>query len=499
MNRSILIVICDFLLVSLLFFSSGDIGKMSNTPGQLGGNEAASTNRVDSGKDLAAAMRMALTEERKGQQKLAGELEQARTQAEQAKTQAEQARTEAERAKAESAAREKQIEQTRLALENQQKSSQQIQQAKSELEQRYAAAQSNLANLNSALQNASTQAALSKEKLAEMESGIRKQTDESAALREKLAMLQKSNEVAFAEQQRLANQLQLAEVERRHASEEAARMQEEVKVQREEKARLTAQNEKLAEGVKTLANKSGELAREVRESRPLAPNTIFNEFVTNRVHASFVATRQGLLGEASKRKDTQTILVTDGKKIYALCHVQDTPLTLWTPGTDWEGLQGTLSRNGAAVPIHSLFFHLRDPRVIWMPVTQEEARALGCRIYKISSDPYKFQDAVLVGASEGYYGECRFQIELSTPDYVKLDNSFLKGLFGKFNPSRGDIVFSRTGEFLGIMANGSYCMIPRNFEASATFQFGSDIRNQNTGQILSQLYSMVMDLPPRLQ
>ncbi len=479
MNRSILIVICDFLLVSLLTFSSMDMSKVSDEGKPPQANVELATNvMVDSGKDLTAVMRLALDEERKGRDKLLGELE---------------------RTKATAAEREKQAQATQEALQSTEKTSQRVQQERAQLQQQYASAQTSLQNLTKELQTTAADASLSKQKLAEMEAGIRKQTDDSAALRARMAMLEQSNQVAHAEQQRLANQLQVAEVERRNAAQQAARMEEEVKAQRQEKMQLAQQNEKLAEGVKNLASNSGELAKEVRENRPLAPNTIFNDFNTNRVEARFVATRSGLLGESSKRKETQTILVSDGKSIYALCHVQDTPVTLWTPGTDWEGLSGNLVRNGASVPIRSIYFHLRDPRIVWTPLLPDEARTLGGRVYRVSTDPYKFQDAVLVGTREAYYGECRFQIDPATPDYVRLDNSFLKGLLGKFNPSRGDLVFSKTGELLGVMANGSYCMMLKSFEASATFRFGQDVRSQHTGQILSQLYSMVAELPPRLQ
>src|SRR5208282_562617 len=179
----------------------------------------------------------------------------------------------------------------------------------------------------------------------------------------------------------------------------------------------------------------------------------------------------GLFGmDASKSKTTETVLVTDGTRTYALCHVQDTPLTLWDPGTEWAALDGVLSHNQAQVPIHSLSFHLQDPRVVFMPITQAEAMQLGCRVYPIASDPYKFQDAVLVGAEEGYYGQCSFQIDLNTPEYVKLDRSLLKGLFGKFNPSRGDLVFSRNGELLGVMANSTYCLMLHKFAPAGTLQ-----------------------------
>ena len=130
-------------------------------------------------------------------------------------------------------------------------------------------------------------------------------------------------------------------------------------------------------------------------------------------------------------------------------------------------------------------FYQLDPRVVFMPVTPAEARELGGTAYRTSSDPYKFQDAVLVGAQESYYGECSFQIDLTTPLYVKMDRNSLKGLFGKFNPSRGDLVFSRTGELLGVMANNTYCMMIKNFNPTATFQFAQDVRSQQTGETLA--------------
>jgi hypothetical protein len=74
MNRSILIVICDFLLVSLLAFSTVDINK-TTTEGvapQVKINIA--TNQAESRQDLAAVMRLALEQEHKGRELLVGEL-----------------------------------------------------------------------------------------------------------------------------------------------------------------------------------------------------------------------------------------------------------------------------------------------------------------------------------------------------------------------------------------------------------------------------------------
>ena len=470
MNRSILIVICDFLLISLLAFSTVDISKVTdeNSTPQLKMNLAA-TNPVDTGKDLAAVMKVALEDERQKREMLLGELQKTReTSGQQLGERERQIRT---------------FQEQLLTRDQQQRL----------LQDQIASAQTNIQTLNAKLDSASSDSLISKEKLAALEAELKRKNEQSTTLQKQVLQLSRSNEMVLNEKQKLSGQLQVAEVEKRHAVEQVGRMQEEVKLEREEKA-------KLAEGVKALASRSGELTQEIRENRPLAANTIFNDFLTNRVQARFDGVRAGAFGiDSARRRDTETVLVTDGTNIFALCHVQDTPLALGNPGTDWQQLGGTLGRNGAFVAIHSLSFYLRDPRVVLIPVTAAEARTLGGRIYRSSPDPYKFQDAVLVGAREGYYGECRFELDQSTPDYVKLDRSFLKGLFGKFNPSRGDLVFSKTGELLGVMANNSYCLMVRTFDAAAAFQFGPDVRPQHTGEILSQLYGMVTSMPVKLQ
>jgi hypothetical protein len=478
MNRSILIVICDFLLISLLAFSTVDINKVTDQKAQRPLKLELNTNQVaDASKDLAAVMRMALDEERKGRSQLVGELTHAREQL--GKQQAMLGE------------REKQIQSFQQDIQSKDEQAQKLQQQQADLQQQYATAQANLQSLNQQVQNSAAEAVLSKEKLAAMEAELKKKTDDSSAMQQQLAQLAQSNQMVLNEKQRLATQLQVAEVEKRSATEQVARMQDEVKAERAEKT-------KLAEGVSALASKSGELAKEVRENRPLAPNTIFNDFITNRVDARLDAFRTGAIG-ADRRRETQTILVSDGRNTFALCHVQDTPLTLWNPGTDWEALTGTLAHNAASVPIQSLSFHLQDPRVILMPVTDTQAHELGCKVYPISPDPFKFQDAVLVGTREIYYGECRFEIDVTAPDYLKLDRNVLKGLFGKFNPSRGDLVFSRTGQLLGIMANSTYCMMIKNFDPAATFLFGQDIRQQHTGGTLAALYAQISQLPSKLQ
>jgi hypothetical protein len=472
MNRSILIVICDFLLVSLLVFSTPDTSKVTGEAGPSAVPRTEATNAPSGGKDLAAVMRTALTEEQQKREQLQSELE---------KTQKKAAQQQRQLTEAEKRAQSVQLQQTNLLQE-------------------FAAAQTNIAALSQQLNARSTEATLSKEQLAALQADMQKQQDQAATLKKQLADLEKAHQSAIADREKLTNQLQLADLERRHAAEMAAQAQQQVKFEREEKVRLEQQATKLAEGVKTLASKSGELAQEIRENRPLASNTIFNDFVTNAVDVQFAASRPATFGgEATKERAAKTVLITDGTNTFAMCHVQDTPFTFWVPPIEWDALSVKLQHAGAQLAVPSLSFAQADPRLVLMPVSRAEASRLVAKTYHPSGDPFKFQDAVVVGAHGEYYGESKFQIDVKTPDYVKLDRSVLKGLFGKFNPSRGDLVFSRTGELLGIMANDTYCLVIRKFDTSSTFKLNQSLRAQYLPDALAQYYVSIGKLPSELQ
>jgi hypothetical protein len=459
MNRSILIVICDFLLLSLLTFST-DINRMADedTSHSTAKVDIVTNNVVEPGQDLAAVMKLALEEEHKGHAQL-----------------------------------QQQLAQAQAAANQQQAQLSQHEQAEQKLQQQIATTQAGIEKLNQQLQTTAAQAQAAQQKLALTETEKQEQVTLTEALRRQLDELNRKNQLALNAQQQLANQLQLSEVEKNAATERAALMQQQVQVERAEKAQL-------AEGFKALATNSSALTQEIRENRALAPNTIFSDFVTNRVQAGILAAKTGFLHiDNSKRTQTKTILVTDGTNTFAICHVDDTPLAFWDPGTDWDGLTGTLAGNAARVAIRAMSFQQQDPRVVMMPVSAAEAQQLGSKVYRLSADPYKFQDAVLVGANEGYYGECNFEMDVNTPQYLKLDRSLLRGLFGKFNPSRGDLVFSRTGDLLGVMVNGTFCLVLQNFTPAATLAFAPDVRKQHTGATLARLYDYVFQLPLRLQ
>jgi DNA repair exonuclease SbcCD ATPase subunit len=271
MNRSILIVICDFLLVSLVAFSTLDINKVAEEGAPPVASTTIVTNQApDAGKDLANVMRLALNEERKNRDLLMGELARSR-----------EALT---RQQALLGEREEQVQTFQQQLSASEQEAVRLHSERTALEQQYTSAQTNLDALNRQLLTVAGEANVH-ERAATIDAELRKQAEQAAELQKRLSSLEQSNRVVLEEKQRLSTRLQVAEVEKRSAAELATRMEQQAKIEREERARIATHAEKLAENVKSLASNSGELAQEIREHRPIAPNMIFADVVANRVEA----------------------------------------------------------------------------------------------------------------------------------------------------------------------------------------------------------------------
>src|SRR5262249_54569172 len=151
-----------------LAFSTVDINKVSEQNATRALKLEVATNQVDTGGDLAAVMRLALTEERKNREQLIGEISRAQ------QTAGKQQSLLAER--------EKQIQTVQEQLQSREQQAQKLQ-------EQFSAAQANIQTLNQQLQNSSAETVLSKEKLAAMQAEMRKQVEQSTGLQQQLAQL----------------------------------------------------------------------------------------------------------------------------------------------------------------------------------------------------------------------------------------------------------------------------------------------------------------------
>lgn len=341
---------------------------------------------------------------------------------------------------------------------------------------------------------------MTRDQLAQLQRELAEKQAEAVRQRTELADREKQLADAQRQNQVLAMAVVVSEQEKKSLRETAEALKGQVEQERTERVKVQETTTQLAQGVGQLAERSGELTREIRDHRPINANVLFSEFVANRVSAGFNAGRKGFLGETKRAKDASSVLVSDGRQVYALLHVADTVFSFGENGLDWESLAIELSRpGGGRSGASAVQFLAHDPRIVVVPLELAQATLLGARVYALAADPFKFPEAVLIDGGGGGYGEVGFKLDPANPRFVRVDNRLFKRIFGDFAPKRGDLVLAKTGELLGIMVNSDYCALLKEFSAQAEIRTGADIRSQSTGVLFDRMIARVRALPPALQ
>lgn len=451
MNRTLLLILCDFLLLTLLALTDwqkAEPAKPAPPPPAASGKPGTGAATKDD--DLLSVMKLSLEDERTQRDQLSERLQTAES-------------TLGERDKALAETREK----------------------ADTLSTQYTAA---------AAEASATKASLERTR-RELE---QRQTEAERQARE-LAALEKAQAEARAKIEDLNVGMRVAEAEKAQLRTAAEALKVQVEAERQERLKVQETTTRLAQGVGQLATSSTALTQEIRENRPINVNALFNDFLANRVQTSFTGTRPGLFGERTETKATRTVFVTDGRETYALLHVSDTPFVLIEPTWNWNSLKAEFSKGGYRASADRLAFLALDPRVAVLPVTPAQVTALGVKPYPIAFEPFKFTEALLIANGGTGYGEVPFKLDAANPSYVRMDNRLVRRLFGDFAPSRGDLVLSKTGELLGIMVNSEYCALVNNFLASQVIPTDVDLKGRPTNKQLDDLILRLRKLPLRIQ
>ncbi len=461
MNKTLLLILCDFLLLTLLALTDWthvDTARPDTPPATNASTPSADAATPD--QDLVALMQLALTDEQTRRDELTQKLD--NTTQSLAEREAEAKRQAEELTKLDST----------LA---------QTKQAAVQLRQQLVSSQTDATQTKE-------QAAELARKLAEREAEAKRQADA-------LAKLEKDQAEANKKIEDLNVSVRVAEQEKTMLREATVALKEQVAAERKERLEVQATNVQLAQGVGQLADQSAELTKEIRDNRPINANTLFNTYVNNRLTATFQAKRDSFLGAITRDRTAYSVLATDGKETYAIMHVEETPFSLAETGADWASFSINLAKDNRAIAIPRIDFLKADPRAIGLPMSAELAKQLGVTVYNTALDPYRFPEAVLIGKDGRGYGEVPFKLDARNPGYVRMDTRFIRRVFGDFNPSRGDLVLSKTGELLGIMVNGDYCIVIGAFARDASLPAGPDLLATPTGPVLDQQIDRRSRLP----
>ncbi len=336
-------------------------------------------------------------------------------------------------------------------------------------------------------------------KAAELAALEKAKQEELAKLSQAKAMVENQVTQLNGQVQGLSAQVQAGQKEKAILERNVTDLKGEVAVVRLEKRELQKHAEKLSAGVSQLAMKSKELTDEFRDSQAINPNQMFNTFLSNRVSVSISGISSGLFGSSERKKENQTLLVRDKSGVYALMHIKDSPLALARPAVGLEKVVSSVTKRRRDLAFRPLEFLMADPRLVVIPVNETLASITGVKVYDLTTDPFKFAKAVLIGKGGGYYGEAEFRLDPRNPEFVKMKGGFFKSLFGEFSPSSGDLVLSKSGELLGVMVNSDYCVVLRNLDRVPNSELTKTHRKIDTKRVLEALKSRLDKLPFSVQ
>ncbi len=460
MNRTLLLILCDFLLLTLLALT--DWQKAAPPAKPVPPPPPAAAVRAANGAatqddDLVAVMKLSLADERSQRDQVAQQLQSTQS------TLSE---------------REKALADTASSLD---------------------ATRQKADTLTAQVNSAAAEATISKARLAQLQRDLEQRQAEAARQSLALATLEKAQTEARAKIEDLSVTVRVVEQEKQLLRTTAETLKTQVEAERQERIKVQETTTQLAQGVGQLADSSVALTKEIRENRPININVLFNEFLANRVQTALEGTRPFLLSSRTDKRDTNTVFVTDGRDTVALLHVSDTPFSLIDPPWDWASLKAEFRKGAQRIAVDRLVFLAIDPRVAVLPVTSAQMTALGVKSYPIALEPFKFTEALIIANGGTGYGEIPFKLDPGNPSYVHMDNRLVRKLFGDFSPSRGDLVLSKTGELLGIMVTSNYCALVDNFLPSQVIRTGEDLSSRPTSKPLEDLSQRLRKLPQRLQ
>lgn len=505
MNRTLLLVLCDFLLLTLLALTRLDQTQAIKPRATLE-TKAVADVATPQERDVRSALERALADERKLRESSQSQLNFAGTDAKKQASILGQLQTDKQNAQT-------QLDQT-------QKSRQDLQGRFDVVIQESATARKESENLRQDLQAKENEIKARDAALKTKENDVRAKEKELAAER-----LQ--NQQLLATNNNLDRARVIAEVERNRLTDRVKDLNNEVSVVRREKDQvqahadtlannlkantervgqiggdvkaLTEASTKMNKGIQQVATGTAAIANEIKANQTLSGNTLFNHFMTNTVHVNVSAKRNGLFAPDKDDRIPTIIVERDagaaGKRYHAIFHVNQTPFRLSTPGYGWNQTGAQISKGKQSTTITNLFFIKADPRIISIPLGASQVAAMGVRPFTVATDPAKFSNAILVSARNHDYSEIEFKIDPQTPRYVRMKTKVLGSLRGYFNPSTGDLVFSRQGQLLGIMANTEFCLLLTDLSPVEAMKMGPNQSPELTAQLFSRLNEQLTVLP----
>lgn len=528
MNKTLMLVICDFLLLSMLALARFDPPEDAPEP-TLEANAAASSAEAE----LIELLEESLESELSSRENLTEDLTETRESLQ------EKARILAEREAALEAAQSNLAATTEKArtLET---SKAQLEAQQAALAEEKARLEAERAQLAERFDRTRSELEAAKGEQVEMANTLGQLKEESSVSRERLSQSEKERlarerelaereaalKAAEAERARLAaerealnRQLEVALAERRMLEDTLTREQtEKLNLQREKEeafaradrltqgvselgqgvSQLGQGVSQLGQGVSDLTQSSQAMQEELEAARPQTMSEIFTRFQNNRATLRFTARERTFLGGQTERNyASKSILIKapDGAH-FLVTHTADSPFAFGKNTSSVLGVSLSVSLGERRFPVSQIGFLSADPRIIFVPLPDSVVAASGMETFPLSQQPERWEEAVLVKNDESNFGRTGFRRLTESERFLKMERPALGQLFADFASSQGDFAFSKNSRFIGLLTDSQHAVVIDDFLASAVLSLGDRFDPQEYADTLDRLRDRAQQLPP---
>ena len=231
----------------------------------------------------------------------------------------------------------------------------------------------------------------------------------------------------------------------------------------------------------------------------LSPNTIFQNYQDNRISIEFAAKYPGRPNWLRFPARTSFIITKDGQN-YAIVYSPTTPLNP-------RGLRGRgqwpssllafiKTSNNESLPVKEVFFPDVDPRIILIPIHEDFAPSAGITPFDLATDPFAYKEAIIISNNkEDEYDLIEFKVEPKNNDLIRIVPPPFSLFNSRFNPKRSDFIFSQTGELIGLMVNNQYGLLLQDLSAYSALSLGRSYDSKQAKELQKLLKKQLQSLP----
>ncbi|MBE6413767.1 MAG: hypothetical protein E7035_04350 [Verrucomicrobiaceae bacterium] len=491
MNKSLLIVICDFLLLSLLSIANFDKPDLNKAQKQEANTALKNETFVQT--QMLETLKTALDAEQQRHFELSQNVDKLTKTAE---ANLRQAQTHKKIIRE----RERQLEQMQSAkVELEQERSKILQKSK-ELEQKVASAdkrnealQSEIISAANKLEKSTEERIRLEQKLGQMQqhdttikNQLQSVQEQLRQNKENLARLQKEsnklkleNKAIEAEKRALSTRLEVAATKTKIYEENLKRAQVLIDIEKAEKQKIITHAQNLSTNISNLATAQKQISKNIDNLRPQTASEIFDKIRSYFVKINFKYSEGGLLGKKNAQRNIETLPISINGRVYLLFDASITPLTFSKDVDAPEKFEISIIANSKIFTpqIISLLQGTQHTLVVELPndfLPKNEVLNL-----VNSQNQYKFTDCIVVDPQKKYYGQTPFMANFTRREFAKLDVGLVESIFKTFSPSANDIALTRSGEAIGILTSSTDLFIPRDMKMKKTMPVGNVYSKQS--------------------